>query len=845
MRPHAARIREICGQQHFYGRNKHNMMEDGKIMSHTALWECMSYAIDNSILSKNKAGKTSFLAFFYDALKARSIPSKEEPLFVNIYIEEPQWEVITKKVATMVFLGRDEHDSLIRIGELLQKKYQNLRNCLSTAFVDASPENNLNKSVNEYLTTYLKLSNLVTTHGSLYREIIDRDSLRLSFMSGYEETGDGRSFMYRFFSPFVIENCVAIGKTIEEYRIELQNVQDEAEKAIQKEMIVSLLKEKTERCFFVNTIIKNSVFISSIYKDESNHCRSERLEHRSCVESIEMTRLIEKIDAYIKDLELTDASKDKKIIKILLISYVDLYGKNGLEGLYEFLQDEYQNRYEFHFNIYFNSLDVRCKRYEQYVDGNWIDIKDVLLRTSSLKQLYNQKVQITLYKDITNNFGSDDTSMYMNQASLNYLLGENGGKPKFGLVFSLDSAAMYRKNVEIKKDHPIEVYNEWLEKIISCGYNSEAPENVKDISVYPIPSLPIRRVIARYNMLALGLVTHEGHFEYKLKEEIIELFIRRIRQAREKQELLHIHTMISSFHSVSNTNYAKWNLVREEHYRGKSFCLFTFKSPTNRSGRLAPCKHEVDRFRKKYIYFSLWNLYKHIDLTWLANLDSPIKKLIVETKGNSANELNPIQYAQNIYIRLGWDYNCNDKIATYVIRFAKKEQETGKITAINSEASKRFIKILFDKLLRSDDCDKLGLSQCFRNALLNALYSRIRCLEDAVGYQMMNIHYDDKYKTSIDIEDDVLINDEMQGEIKIIEDLPSALLPDRWAIIRALKTLSQPMTEIDYYYMLYELENVNKINVSDFLGNVVAVCKHSNYNGSSVCIQSEDIWKKF
>ena len=291
------------------------MMEDEKAMPHTGLWECISCAIDNSI-SKSQAGKTSFLASFYCALKTHSRSNKKEPLFADVYVEEPYWEVITKKVAAMVFLGQDEHDTLINIGESLQKKYQNLRDCLSTAFTDVSPEYNLNKSVNEYLTTYLKLSNLVTTNGSLYREIMDRDSLRLSFMSGYEETGNGSSFMYRFFSPFVIENCVAIGKTIEEYRIELQKVQNEAEKAIRKEMIVSLLKEKTERCFFVNTIIKNSVFVSSIDKDHSDLCRSERLEHRSCVESIEMTRLIEKTDAYIKDLELTDASKDKKIIKV-------------------------------------------------------------------------------------------------------------------------------------------------------------------------------------------------------------------------------------------------------------------------------------------------------------------------------------------------------------------------------------------------------------------------------------------------------------------------------------------------------------------------------------------------
>ena len=351
--------------------------------------------------------------------------------------------------------------------------------------------------------------------------------------------------------------------------------------------------------------------------------------------------------------------------------------------------------------------------------------------------------------------------------------------------------------------------------------------------------------MARYNMIALGLTDREGSFEYKLKEEIIKLFISRIQEARKEQELLHIHVMLSSSHSVNNTNYAKWNLVREERYRGKKFCLFTFKSPTNRRGRLSLSKGEDEkwRFNKNYICFSLWNIYKHIDLTWLTGENSAIRKVLLqlEKKTDNSNADEGIRAAKNLYVRLNWKYDCDNQIAQYVVQCVDKR--SGSSTITDTSSLNDFIKILFFELLTADKDDQKSLSLCFQNALLNAMYSRIRCLEDAVNFQMMKIHFKNGYKTQVFIGDDHAGNEEMNREIDVIENVPSALLPDRWAFIRALDTLSSPMTEIEFYYMLHEMETINGIDPNEFLGNLVAICQRSDYTGSRLYTQAKTAWE--
>ena len=154
-----------------------------------------------------------------------------------------------------------------------------------------------------------------------------------------------------------------------------------------------------------------------------------------------------------------------------------------------------------------------------------------------------------------------------------------------------------------------------------------------------------------------------------------------------------------------------------------------------------------------------------------------------------------------------------------------------------------FVRVLFSEILTADNNYEKSLTLCFQNALLNAMYSRIRCLEDAVNFQMMKIHFKNGYKTQVFIVDDHAGNEEMNREIDVIENVPSALLPDRWAFIRALDTLSSPMTEIEFYYMLHELETINGIDSNEFLGNVVAICQHSDYTGSRLYAQAKTAWE--
>ena len=868
-------------------------MDNQGTEKHSVLWECISAAIEEA-MSSCDYGVMSFLVLFYKILQRRTGQDKNSELFGEIYMQKPQWDKLTEKVASIVISQSNPESSesnstkgkLQDTGKELQDKWGKLRDSLSMADKSESGQDALSTSVNAYLTAYLKLCQIITTFNLECQEILDRDSIRFSFMSGYEGNsllggnaeendnggtgGDGGNggnggnrsngevgYIYRFYSPSIIENCVVIGKIIDEYRHDLSAMTDKVAR-IRKEMLVSLLKEKAERLFFINTIIDNCVYVTSIDKESKEvPYRCERLENRSSVESIEMIRLIEKIDAYMEDRRyMIDSGKIENAnkIHILLMSYVDLCGETGLETLNSYLKTKYcsDGNLSFQFHIYYNSRDVRCKAYENLEGPNWEPIENTFLifKTIHLKNNgENNGSFVTLYKDNVKEFGNDDIPVYMNQLSLNYFLGKEGKCPRFDIVFVLDTPAMYRKGVEIRKSHPIEVYTEWLNKAITGkGYIKELSGkyfNFNEDFFQPVNKLPIKRVMARYNMIALGLTDREGSFEYKLKEEIIKLFISRIQKARKEQELLHIHIMLSSSHSVNNTNYAKWNLVREERYRGKKFCLFTFKSPTNRRGRLSLSKGEDEkwRFNKNYICFSLWNIYKHIDLTWLTGENSAIRKVLLqlEKKTDNSNADEGIRAAKNLYVRLNWKYDCDNQIAQYVVQCVDKR--SGSSTITDTSSLNDFIIILFFELLTADKDDQKSLSSCFQNALLNAMYSRIRCLEDAVNFQMMKIHFKNGYKTQVFIGDDCAGNEEMNREIDVIENVPSALLPDRWAYIRALDTLSSPMTEIEFYYMLHELETINGIDPNEFLGNVVAICQHSDYTGSRLYTQAKTAWK--
>lgn len=854
---------------------------------HSLLWACISDAIEEE-MSHREHGVMSFFALFYRLLQKCIDQDEDSRLFGEIYMQEPQWDKLTEKVASIVISQSNLEspkskessslkDKLKKAGAELQGKCGALKNCLSE---EKPLEGDLLACVNAYLTAYLKLCQIVTTFNLECQEILDRDSIRFSFMSGYEgnsslggngdknDNGDNGGnggnggnksdgevgCIYRFYSPSIIENCVVIGRIIDEYRDDLSAMTPEEAK-IKKEMFVSLLKEKAERLFFINTIIDNCVYVTSIDKESKKvPYRCERLENRSSVESIEMIRLIEKIDAYMEDRRyMIDAGKVENAnkIHILLMSYVDLCGGTGLETLNSYLETKYckdGSNLSFQFHIYYNSRDVRCKVYENLTESNWEPISGTFLERKQIQLSGKNKApNVTLYKDNVKEFGNDDIPVYMNQLSLNYFLGKGEEDLKIDIVFVLDTPAMYRKGVEIRKSHSIELYTEWLNKVITGkGYIKELPGkyfNFNEDFFHPVNKLPIKRVMARYNMIALGLTDREGSFEYKLKEEIIKLFISRIQEARKEQELLHIHVMLSSSHSVNNTNYAKWNLVREERYRGKKFCLFTFKSPTNRGGRLSLSKGEDEkwRFNKNYICFSLWNVYKHIDLTWLTETKSEIRNIILQNS-NDASEL--IRAAKSFYIHLQWAYDCHNKTARYFVNCVEKKGNSSEIKSIaGMQGMSNFVRVLFSEILTADNNYEKSLTLCFQNALLNAMYSRIRCLEDAVNFQMMKIHFKNGYKTQVFIVDDHAGNEEMNREIDVIENVPSALLPDRWAFIRALDTLSSPMTEIEFYYMLHELETINGIDPNEFLGNVVAICQHSDYTGSRLYAQAKTAWE--
>lgn len=810
--------------------------------------QCINDALNNAIelsMAKKVSGVASFFVSLFTCLQ-------KYPLIYGEFIDSPKWESVIDDFCKLIYAEKTCIDDFEKIKSDLINSYNNMRQCLDYINLEKTSESVFDQIIGyieKYLGAYINLCNTIVSYNIEQQEIFEQDSIRVSLFTGFPYQIIESKMIFRFFSPLIMENFIVIGKLIDEYSL------NSIEVGFQKEIYIALIKEKIERLFFINTIIDGEIFITSANRNEKMPY-FEKISDRSSIETIEMIRLIEKIDAYMVELkkrELTETNniiKKSNPIKIVIMGDVDIEGPYGLNCLCELVNQKYPE-YMFEFNIYINWMDKNHNLYQKKWELKWESVDEFNLDVCKIPNnlLSIKKYGVYIYKD--NQYQLNIISKYMNPSSLKYFgihMDENSienENNQFDLIFILDCPSIYRRNVTIREDLPFNLYKEWISDISLKEYFQILPPTLCDISLKPNSNLPIRRITSRYNMLALNEKKEECHFEYSLKEELLETLIYVIKKSRNLNKLKHIYVMISSTHSVKNTKYSKWNIVREEHYRGKGFCLFTLKSPVNRGGPLDLCDggDEKWRFNKNFICFSLWNVYKHIDLNWLINYDSFVYQLFANSR-NSESDL--IQLIKKIYIKLKWKYNCKRKEVFYEVGWVSDLDNKNTDSAYIEKKSKdinEFLSFLFGNIL--DAKNNKGLSECFRNAFMNAFYSRIRCWEDAVNYQMMNIHYDEKYDTKVETKK-ISKGSEIKYEIQLINNFPSPLLPDRWIIIKALKMLSSPISEINYYGMIRELRD-NDIEPEDFFYKTFTVCNESGYGARNLLLylQLGQIWRKF
>jgi hypothetical protein len=279
--------------------------------------------------------------------------------------------------------------------------------------------------------------------------------------------------------------------------------------------------------------------------------------------------LIEKISAYITEYKTkieAPGNKSKKI-RILIVNSVDLdeNSSRGLICLHKYLTRQYPE-YCFEYGVYYNVQDEKCKKYNELENWEFIDDNAVQLEYNKLKNL-----PVTLYRD-----SSPEQRPYLNPRALQYFLGKFDSEDRsdvegaHDVIFILDCPALYKTDVVPKSDYPLDQFKDWI-KTRAVNFPYESIE--KKISLIPPTNLPIRRMVRQFNMFGLGVMDYEGHFEYAIKEDLIDE-LRKV-TTTEKHRRIHVHVMLSASHSAENTRAVKWNVAREEQFRGKSFRLFT------------------------------------------------------------------------------------------------------------------------------------------------------------------------------------------------------------------------------------------------------------------------------
>ena len=427
-----------------------------------------------------------------------------------------------------------------------------------------------------------------------------------------ENSTNNNYFLYRFFSPVFVENYIVVGQMITELADQYKN-SDDAKNSQTLELTAEFLNESIANYFYLKTIKEGRVHITAM-EDDDCYPFCCRIDHKSHVENIEPFRLIEKVSAYIAEYRDEIELSEDKTIRILIVNSVDLDENSfrGLSCLHKYLARQYAE-YRFEYGVYYNANDEKCKKYNEL--KNWISI-DTNAVQLEYKELELGNCPVMLYRD-----KYPEQRSYLHPRAVQYFLGnfdsgnEGDTKGAYDVIFILDCPALYKTDVAPKLDYPLDQFKDWIENR-AVNFQYESVE--KKISLIPPTNLPVRRMVRQFNMFGLGVMDYEGHFEYAIKEDLIEE-LRKVTTA-EKQRRMHVHVMLSASHSAENTRAVKWNVAREEQFRGKSFRLFTFKSKPNMLFEFYSDKHEQAP-KKDFIWFTLWNLYKHINIEWLDDVN--------------------------------------------------------------------------------------------------------------------------------------------------------------------------------------------------------------------------------
>lgn len=667
--------------------------------------------------------KFTFSSYLKLFLKQRKI-SKESRFWDKL-----DWEKVDDFVRNNSFSYFYDKKSLINSSQNLNEKYKFFESLCERIYNENDVDDDvLYNAAFDYLSAYSSFADRLEKANVLRDSIVFStpflDYLRAGYIFDDIKIKKNYNYFnnfvfYRFLSPIILENLCIGYDYLKRGRKSLNNILSSEVKnsisdisfCVLKNMICDIASKKMERCN-KNDIISNSNRFVSIYDNVPTPLRVKRND-LSGIEFVRPIRWMDKIRAYMERQNETENIRPLTI-KISIFGYVkvDKYIKLGAEK--KFLSDdldllcsslysEYGNEFNFIFHIIVNENDP----YFKYAEFD----KNDIFKYEPDPDIYCPNIEIDISKADYGVIFSPNPKGIRNYIKENEILLILDVPNLYSYEYRLVQKAYFPVNSD-SKDPYREGYN---------GINFESillSENIYDA--------PIHAFQSKLNIIALNADAYNDILHYQLRDDMIAV-LRRCVLCEEKKTDMHI--LVSYKKSIEYSEIAKKNFAREERNNGKTFGLITVRNTDAKSIN----KLLVNKGKKNYIIFSLWNLIKNIDIDITKN-----KEFIRFFYGNVSISDSETKYYQrkscydtmHIYLKMTW----KNGFEQFNFEIFDEHDNQHKNNFINLNYIKSFLEKLFSLIFHDDNDLVLN---CMRSSFYKTIYSQIEYLDDVVFFCLL------------------------------------------------------------------------------------------------------------
>lgn len=715
------------------------------------------------------------------------------------FFAPPQW----KKIRTWLeensfrfYLNKKEFDALFDY--LITSSAAMYDAFMGDAFPPNVPE-----LCGRYLSTYYGLVNRLQEWKVLRDDFVSRSQFFYMLKTGYQDSRNNDTsdistgLFFRFFSPVFLEEIRIFYSFIDNdiwYRSNLSELNKEHIKCIYKDIIC----EKFNHLFFLEVTQLKDRYISTCYNIEVPKLINR--DDLSSIEPIRPVRWIDKIKAYVENIKRSGKDQqDEILIKVAAIGYVYLEGDGEycysqelnmfFKTLSKIWSEELEEKYKFEINIFPNSKDEYFKKFISF------EYECVYFNNENNISVNVKFVDYSKFFSLR----SDNTNIFEVIKEHNIVLLEDVPN-----IYTHEYKLLKRSG----KDFPDNV----AEYDYESEYNRMDFKN-EEFLVLNYKYAPINLLTSKLNLISMNENTYGDTLKYNLAHPFIEFLKHFMASMEEDDQDRYVYIFTSKKSGVVFSDYAQDNFTREERYNAKSFYLITLSNRESKELSMCP----GDR-KKTFIVFSLWNMLKNIDYSFVEN--EAFYKDILHCEKEEACAL-----AMKIYIKMNWDLP-NNKFLFEICFDPKLKQRVSKPDGQKLEG---FLKDLF-KIIFSSKRDLF--TRCVRRSFLNAVYSQMEYIEDAVFYCVLYNGFIEGNEPSVDIR----FADFKERYVYSVNQ------PIFWNLTSILKLLNENVLRGDWIWEIRRIYEINKgifipagldgLNV--LLQYVMETCEKYGYINSNI-----------